>query len=139
MTTPCLYSIVRFSPYPETEEFANVGVVVCAPKEKFFDFQMTQRDDFRVCNFFHDNCIFPVALDTFCQELSFAKGKSSKVVGVLSLAQFFNYFTAKRESILHFSPARVVMASNPKAEMEKIYNKYVNHCYYNKRSKETLA
>ncbi|MDE1188453.1 MAG: DUF3037 domain-containing protein, partial [Pantoea sp.] len=28
MTTPCLYSIVRFSPYPETEEFANVGVVV---------------------------------------------------------------------------------------------------------------
>ncbi|WP_165738082.1 DUF3037 domain-containing protein, partial [Enterobacter hormaechei] len=26
MTTPCLYSIVRYAPYAETEEFANVGV-----------------------------------------------------------------------------------------------------------------
>lgn len=138
MTTPCLYSIVRFSPYPETEEFVNVGVVVCAPKKKFFDFQITQRNDFRVCDFFHDDCIFPIAVDTFCQELIFAKAKSSEVVGVQPLAQFFNYFTAKRESILHFSPARVVMTSNPKAEMEKIYNKYVNHSDYPPKKRHSL-
>lgn len=33
MTTPCLYSIVRYAPYAETEEFANIGVLLCAPKE----------------------------------------------------------------------------------------------------------
>lgn len=36
MTTPCLYSIIRYAPYAETEEFANVGVVLCAPKKNFF-------------------------------------------------------------------------------------------------------
>ncbi|XLF30659.1 DUF3037 domain-containing protein [Klebsiella pneumoniae] len=35
MSTPCLYSIVRYAPYAETEEFANIGVVMCAPKENF--------------------------------------------------------------------------------------------------------
>lgn len=140
MTTPCLYSIVRFSPYPETEEFANVGVVVCAPKEKYFDFQITKRNDSRVRNFFHDDCIFPIAKDAINQELRIAKTKSTEVVGAQPLAQFFNYFTAKRESIFHFSPVRVVMTSNPKAEMERIYNKYVNHADYSKtRREEVLA
>ncbi len=48
MTTPCLYSIVRYAPYAETEEFANIGVLLCAPKENYFDFQLTKRIDSRV-------------------------------------------------------------------------------------------
>lgn len=47
MTTPCLYSIVRYAPYAETEEFANIGVLLCAPKENYFDFQLTKRNDSR--------------------------------------------------------------------------------------------
>lgn len=31
MKYSCLYSIVRFAPYAETEEFANVGIVLTAP------------------------------------------------------------------------------------------------------------
>ncbi|MEI6957517.1 DUF3037 domain-containing protein, partial [Klebsiella pneumoniae] len=72
MSTPCLYSIVRYAPYAETEEFANIGVVMCAPKENFFDFQITKRNDSRVRSFFHDDCIFPIAKDTIQRELQFA-------------------------------------------------------------------
>ena len=72
MTTPCLYSIVRYAPYAETEEFANIGVLLCAPKENYFDFQLTKRNDSRVKNFFHDDCIFPVAKDSIQRELQFA-------------------------------------------------------------------
>ena len=33
--TACLYAIVRFCPFIETEEFANVGVILIAPDAKF--------------------------------------------------------------------------------------------------------
>ena len=59
MTTPCLYSIVRYAPYAETEEFANIGVVLCAPKLGQFHFQLTQSNNARVKNFFQDDVIFP--------------------------------------------------------------------------------
>lgn len=140
MTTPCLYSIVRYSPYPETEEFANVGVVVCAPKENFFDFMITNRNDSRVRRFFHDDCIFPLAKDAFFRELGFAKNTALEISGAQSLSQFFHYFTAKRESIFHFSQARVVLSNNPGEEMKKIYDRYVNHSDYTKaRREEVLA
>jgi hypothetical protein len=81
MTTPCLYSIVRYAPYAETEEFANIGVLLCAPKENYFDFQLTKRNDSRVKNFFHDDCIFPVAKDSIQRELQFAKMHATQIVG----------------------------------------------------------
>lgn len=140
MTTPCLYSIVRYSPYPETEEFANVGVVLCAPKENVFEFMMTNRNDSRVRKFFHDDCIFPLAKDALNRELVLAKNTAGEISGAQSLSQFFHYFTAKRESIFHFSEVRVVLSHEPKAELLKIYDRYVNHSDYTKtRREEVLA
>lgn len=138
MTTPCLYSIVRYSPYPETEEFANVGVVICAPKEGYFDFHITKRNDSRVRSFFHDNSIFPAAKDAFHCELVFAKSKAIEVSGAQNLANFFNYFTAKKESIFHFSPVRVVLTENPQKELKRIYNQYINHSDYTKTRREEI-
>lgn len=34
----CQYAIVRFAPFVETEEFANVGIIMIAPKQRFFGF-----------------------------------------------------------------------------------------------------
>ncbi|MGD8105807.1 DUF3037 domain-containing protein [Pantoea sp. FN0302] len=138
MTTPCLYSIVRYAPYAETEEFANIGVVMCAPKENFFDFQITKRNDSRVRNFFHDDCIFPLAKDSIQRELQFAKAQASQIVGHQQLAQFFRYFTAKKESIFQFSTVRVILSTDPKEELARIYHKYVNHSDYTKERREDV-
>lgn len=138
MTTTCLYSIVRYAPYAETEEFANIGVVMCAPKENYFDFQIAKRNDSRVRNFFHDDCIFPVAKDAIQRELQFAKAQSSQIIGHQQLAQFFRYFTTKKESIFQFSTIRVVLSANPKEELARIYNKYVNHSDYTKERREDV-
>lgn len=140
MTTPCLYSIVRYAPYADTEEFANVGVVICAPKERYFDFRITKRNDSRVKNFFHDDCIFPVAKDAFNRELTLAKYHASNIFSDKELAQFFRYFTAKKESIFHFSTTRVRMTHDPKQELDSLYSHYVNHVNYTKeRREEVLA
>jgi hypothetical protein len=85
---------------------------------------------------FHDDCIFPVAKDTIQRELQFAKSQASQIVGHQQLAQFFRYFTSKKESIFQFSSTRVVLSANPKEELEHIYNRYVNHSDYTKERRK---
>lgn len=140
MTTTCLYSIVRYAPYAETEEFANIGVVICAPKINYFDFLLTKRNDSRVKHFFHDDSIFPFAKDAIQREIQFAKAQALHTADPQKLAQFFRYFTAKKESIFQFSTVRVVATGNPKAELHQLFNKYVNHSDFTKeRREEVLA
>lgn len=138
MTTPCLYSIIRYAPYAETEEFANIGVVLCAPKLGQFHYQLTQSNNARVKNFFQDEIIFPHAKDAIAREMQFAQEQSYKFYSPEKLANFFNYLIGKKESIVHFSPARVVMAESPQELTFELFNKFVNHSEVTKESREAI-
>nr|WP_314590035.1 DUF3037 domain-containing protein [uncultured Serratia sp.] len=138
MTTPCLYSIVRYAPYAETEEFANIGVVLCAPKKLAFHFRLTQSNDARVSAFFRDDTIFPLAKDAVARELKFAQEHTKNINNAEDIAQFFSYLTTKKESIFHFSSTRVVLAESPERELNKIYEKFINHTDYNKERREDI-
>jgi len=48
MKTLCLYAIVRFMPYAETQEFANVGVVMCVPDKNIFKFKLAPKHFARI-------------------------------------------------------------------------------------------
>lgn len=138
MTTPCLYSIIRYAPYAETEEFANIGVVLCAPKLGQFFYQLTQSNNARVKNFFQDEIIFPHAKDAIANEMKFAQEQSFKFSNPEKLANFFNYLIGKKESIVHFSPARVVMAPNPQELTSQLFSKFVNHSEVTKETREAI-
>ncbi|EFC4278797.1 DUF3037 domain-containing protein [Escherichia coli] len=138
MTTPCLYSIIRYAPYAETEEFANVGVVLCAPKLGQFCFKLTQSNNARVKSFFQDEIIFPHARDAIARELKFAQEQSYKFNSPEKLANFFNYLIGRKESIIHFSSARVVMSACPQDMMHILFNKFVHHSEITKESRETI-
>ncbi|MBU3893030.1 DUF3037 domain-containing protein [Serratia rubidaea] len=138
MNTPCLYSIVRYAPYAETEEFANIGVVLCAPKKQAFHFKLTKSNDARVSAFFRDDTIFPYARDAISRELKMAQEQVKHLESPDDLAQFFSYMTAKRESIFHFSSTRVVLTSSPEKELNLIYDKFINHSEYNKERREDI-
>lgn len=64
------YSIIRFLPYAETEEFANVGVVMFAPTARYFDFQLTNKWR-RLGAFFDtlDRRVFAEGVRAFREEL----------------------------------------------------------------------
>ncbi|WP_117057267.1 DUF3037 domain-containing protein, partial [Klebsiella pneumoniae] len=64
--------------------------------------------------------------------------QASQIVGHQQLAQFFRYFTSKKESIFQFSSTRVVLSADPKEELEHIYNRYVNHSDYTKERREDV-
>lgn len=138
MTTPCLYSIVRYAPFAETEEFANIGVVLCAPKKHTFFFRLTQSNDARVTSFFRDDTIFPFAKDAIARELKFAQDQTKNINSPEELANFFSYLTAKRESIFHFSATRVVMSLDPEKELHRVYDQFINHSDYNKERREEI-
>jgi len=50
----CQYAIVRFTPFVETGEFANVGIIMMAPKHRFFGFELETKRYGRITNFFEE-------------------------------------------------------------------------------------
>ena len=50
----CQYALLRFRPFVETGEFANVGVVLLAPEARFFGFKLLNKQRHgRITHFFH--------------------------------------------------------------------------------------
>ncbi|CDG16139.1 DUF3037 domain-containing protein [Xenorhabdus doucetiae] len=138
MTNPCLYSIVRYAPFAETEEFVNIGVVMCMPKLRKFHFRLTKSNDKRVRHFFRDDSIFPYARDAVHKELMFAQEMVRDIHDPYKIADFFNTFIVPRESIFFFSPPRVILSENPDQELTDIYNRFINHSEYSKERKENI-
>ncbi|RLM26530.1 hypothetical protein BIY29_05595 [Brenneria alni] len=136
--TPCLYSIVRYAPFAETEEFANIGVVLCAVKKKELFFLLTQSNDSRINAFFRDDTIFPLAKDAINRELKLAQTLTPTIKTVENVSYFFNNLTAKKESIFHFSSVRSILTRDPQQEVKLLYDRFINHCDYNKERREEI-
>ncbi len=70
MRYACIYySIVRFAPFAETEEFANVGIVLSAPAIKRMEYRLASEHLERVNRFFDFAAVFAKALEMAKNEL----------------------------------------------------------------------
>ena len=71
MKYACQYAIVRFLPYAETGEFANVGIVLICPQTGYFNFKLLKHVR-RISAFFEelDAAIFKNTYKTFFAELT---------------------------------------------------------------------
>ncbi len=52
---PCMYAIVRFAPFVDTGEFANVGIILMAPTARYFGYNLMGKRHGRVTRFFCAN------------------------------------------------------------------------------------
>ncbi|MBS0974855.1 DUF3037 domain-containing protein [Serratia rubidaea] len=138
MSTPCMYSIIRYLPYTDTEEFANIGVILCAPKAGYLSYKLAPKNNARVKNFFNDSSIYPIARDSFNSELKFINMNASAFSNDVTLANFFMRYVEKRESIFQFSDVRVSMAKSPTHELERLYQKFVNASEVTKERREEI-
>jgi hypothetical protein len=66
----CQYAFLRFRPFAETGEFANVGVVLMAAEAGFFDFRLLKRYG-RITQFFYpfDREVYLNGRELFKEEL----------------------------------------------------------------------
>lgn len=135
----CQYAIVRFLPYAETGEFANVGVVVACPernylKAKFAPVNRTQR----VTQFFAglDARIYREALKYLIKEVE--RVAHDVELSNLPADYAFDTVTRPREALLTFGQQRAVLADAPDQALEALYNRFIERDFATKEYHEQI-
>lgn len=139
MNILCHYAIVRFMPFLETEEFANVGIILFSPHTGYADYKLAPKRFGRVSQFFDDldGKLYNNAIDTFCQEMQRVTELGQTLYGKEQLG-YFKEVTRLRESLLRFGELRTIAVDNPDQALDKLYEHYVGRAFVTKEYREEL-
>lgn len=141
MTHAARYSIIRFLPYTETEEFANVGVVLFAPTARFFDFRLSNKWR-RIGGFFEglERRVFGEGVRAFSEELVRTRDMCRDLLaaGPTSAQQIFEDLVRHREALFRFSPVRAILTDTPEAKLADLFEHYVEHAFATPEYHEAL-
>lgn len=131
------YAIVQFTPYAETGEFANVGVLVCSPVTGYIDFKMANTRFARVTDFFEDldGAVYKAAIAAFVDELNSVK-KLGACLKSDNLIDYFVEVTRYRESLLRFGNIRTLVTTETESIVDTLYNRYVARDFLTKEYRE---
>lgn len=143
---PCMYAIVRYAPFVDTGEFANVGIVLMAPTARYFGYHLMGKRHGRVTRFFAQTNpkLFRAMLATLGEELE-GKHQLLKQHGFADpfapydpefAKNLFMEITRPREAIIRFSEVRGVLADDPQAKLQALYDHYVARDFGNKPGNE---
>jgi hypothetical protein len=139
----CRYAIIRFVPFPETEEFVNIGIILACPSSGYFGFKLQQKKRHgRVTNFFPDigRDSYKQAIEMFSRELSRVqyivhsdlKGSADEI------RKLFDALIHPREALVQFSSPRARMADDPSRILDKLFGYYVDRNFVTPEYKETI-
>ncbi|MEX0606194.1 MAG: DUF3037 domain-containing protein [Marinobacter sp.] len=144
----CQYAIVRFMPYIETGEFANVGILLWVPKTRYLGFKLLRRKHARITQFFDelDRGVFLKTMGDLEAELRRVQvmlkdhkdefGDNNREYGFHK--GLFQELIRPRETILRFSEQRVILAENSEQTLQELYNYYVERNFVTKEYQETI-
>ena len=143
----CQYALLRFRPFAETGEFANVGIVLLAPEARFFGFRLLKRYG-RITQFFKEldkkvylngRELLKEELERFTAQLRKLALDGRKTLPDVRLAvDLFAELVRHREAILQFDERRVVLADEPKDKLNALYDYYVERNFVTKEYQERL-
>lgn len=144
--TGCLYSIIRFAPFVETGEFANVGIVMMAPEQRYFGFKIMGLRHSRVTRFFDqlDAKVFRSTMKTVREEMERSAlllrqdgfDKRLKKNDVEFSRHLFAEMIRPRETVIKFSEPRMVLAEDPRRSLEELYGHYVERDFVTREYQE---
>lgn len=144
----CQYAIVRFAPYVETGEFANVGILLMAPKAGFFGFKLQNRRYKRIARFFDDldSKLYREAIRALKDELQRVDALLNarefdgrkRFDDIAFVRQIFAEVVRPRESILRFSEPGIVLADDPEEKLTELFGFYVERSFVTKQYQETI-
>ncbi|MFM5853090.1 DUF3037 domain-containing protein [Aeromonas veronii] len=127
-----LYATVQFRPYRETEEFANVGVVMCAPKVGFFDYRIETKSFSRVRSFFSDldRQLPNRATSYIASELERVKTMTVHGYTPEGMRSLFQEVTKVKEGLIYYSHVRpAIMDGELQDALDGLYQHYVHHSF----------
>lgn len=134
MKHACVYAIIKFRPFIETGEFANIGVVLMSTSFKYIDFQLLTRPK-RVTSFFGelDKHVYRDAMAAFKEEMERFTDLVNNVAfdGIYrplntNIAEmYFSNLLKAREGLIRFDDSRLVLTDNPKEKLQELFEFYV--------------
>jgi hypothetical protein len=118
MKTLYQYTIVRFLPFAETGEFANAGIVLCAPDAGVFAFQLIPTPSERVQQFFPqlEQALFLKTIQVLTDELNRIQQLTEQQTGQQLFATF-QELIRPREQLIRYSGQRSVLSAAQPAEL----------------------
>ncbi|WP_278404604.1 DUF3037 domain-containing protein [Pseudoalteromonas ruthenica] len=133
----CTYAIVRFMPFSETQEFANVGILLVAPKTGYVSYKLAPKSFARITHFFDDleGNIYRCAMSNFEQELIRVREISSGFTGHKQV-KIIEEVTRLREGIVSFSDMRALLHEDPQEALQELYERYIARNFITKQYRE---
>lgn len=143
----CQYTIVRFSPFIETGEFANVGIVMMAPRQRFFAFKLEKQRYGRITRFFEkvNRRLYTETIDVLKEELERTHhllkvhgfDKRRKVNDEKLAHHLFAELVRPREHIVRYSETRIILTNNPEQKLNELFSFYIERNFVTKEYIET--
>lgn len=144
----CQYAIVRFMPYVETGEFANVGILLWTPKTRYLGFKLLRRKHARITQFFEelDKSVYLKTMANLEVELHRVQRMLKEHLGGFGDNDreygfhkgLFQELIRPRETMVRFSEQRAVLTENPEQTLQNLYDHYVGRNFVTKEYQETL-
>lgn len=131
------YSIIRFQPFTETEEFANIGVVLYLSESQELYFKLRSPKEYgRICQFFEplDNKIYTHSLKIIQDELERIKSYSQELSN--NGVNFYDELIRQREDIIQYSHSRVLFTTNVQDTLDGLFQQYVHRSFAHKEGFE---
>lgn len=125
MSHACVYSIVRFAPFAETEEFANVGIVLSAPASRRMEYRLASEGLERVNHFFGCAPVFAKALEMAKNELDAVRAMTAKAQED-QIVNHFRFLTEPKESLIRFSAMRSILVDDFDVTLAELFAHYIN-------------
>ncbi|ENO1788115.1 DUF3037 domain-containing protein [Vibrio vulnificus] len=120
------YAVVRFMPFAETEEFANVGIVLWGTKPNTIEIKLAPVPFQRINSFFDDldGKLYPQARHYMELELTRIM-KYANEVGPNQLDSLMQEVTRQREGVMIFSEVGTILGDDAKTVVNKLYETYI--------------
>ena len=145
----CHYAIVRFMPYIETGEFANVGVLLWIPKTRQLSFKLLRRKYARITQFFEelDKAVYLKTMANMEAELlriqsMLHHNKTTEFSGNGMEYGFhngiFDELIRPRETIARFSERRSILSEDPQKTLQELFDYYVGRNFVTREYQETI-
>lgn len=132
----------------ETGEFANVGIVMMAPKQHYFGFRLETKRYARITHFFNElePKLYRAAMYNLQDELERADGifkqhgfdKRTKTNDIQFAHGLFGEIVKPRETIVRFGNIRTILADDPAKTLKELFGYYVERNFVTKEYKETI-
>ncbi len=132
----CNFAVVRFLPYPETDEFVNIGVVMACAQTGLFDYKIETRRRERITGFFPELDVATLleGRKAFIREVERVKTALNKEAQPdqrsfsfkeQEFVSVFRELVKPRESVFRFSGIGTVLTDNPERKLSDLFEYYV--------------